>query len=131
VQTRHHANLTSSAALWIVLKLVNTRCNTSKTNEKLQTIHRCRCSRASSLDCMLQQWAFKTSISVRMFPTLLTLLHAIRADNETRRMHKHWGTTQFVSTNQMKQLCILKLTKATEMVIVLLMMEEMQKHDTD
>lgn len=66
-----------------------------------------------------------------MFPTLLTLLHAIRADDETKRMHKHWGTTQFVSTNQMKQLCILKLTKATEMVIVLLMMEEMQKHDTD
>ena len=46
-------------------------------------------------------------------------------------MHKHWGNMQFVSTNQMKQLCILKLTKATEMVIVLLMMEEMQKHDTD
>jgi hypothetical protein len=80
---------------------------------------------------MLQQWAFKASISVRMFLTLLTLLHAIRADNETRRMHKHGGTKQFVSTNQMKQLCILKLTKATEVVIVLLIIEELQKHDTD
>jgi hypothetical protein len=31
----------------------------------------------------------------------------------------------------MKQLCILKPTKATEVVIVLLMIEELQKDDTD
>jgi hypothetical protein len=66
-----------------------------------------------------------------MFPTLLTLLHPICAESETRRMHKHGGTKQFVSTNQMKQLCILKPTKATEVVIVLLMIEELQKDDTD